>query len=169
QQAKSDNEAKKTQSLTFETRSKKDADNPDIDRIFGFSGNKNKSLNSSRRDVSYRSISRKICGLNVLKRPIEPDDCCMSGCVNCVWELFNEDMQEWKLMTKQAVERLIAQGDDIKEQWPKGFDPPPANLPDKYIPDELKQAKGTEDKRGEMPLGLQVFANFEKKKKNKKK
>ncbi|KAH3666484.1 hypothetical protein OGAPHI_003480 [Ogataea philodendri] len=154
-------------SLIFETRRKTDADNPDINIIFGFSG-KNKSTKSSRRDVSYRAIQRNIAGVTVPKQPIEPDNCCMSGCANCVWELYNEDLQEWKQITKRAVNNLMAQGDNIKEKWPADFDPPPAYLPEKYIPDELKQNGITRKKEVEMPLGLQVFADLEKKLKSKR-
>ncbi|GME75412.1 unnamed protein product [Ambrosiozyma monospora] len=123
---------KKPQSMTFDTRSNY-GKNPDFDKVFGYSGNKNKSTKSSRRDVSYRENIRTICGVKVPQRPIEPDTCCMSGCVNCVWELFEDDMQEWKQITKEAVDRLVAQGDNVVEMWPKGFDPPPKELPDKCL------------------------------------
>lgn len=29
------------------------------------------------------------------ERPQEPDNCCMSGCVNCVWEAYREEVEEW--------------------------------------------------------------------------
>lgn len=35
-------------------------------------------------------------------RPAEPDNCCMSGCVNCVWDLFREEMEEWATRQKLA-------------------------------------------------------------------
>ncbi|KAI1003601.1 hypothetical protein K3495_g4604 [Podosphaera aphanis] len=28
-------------------------------------------------------------------KPKEPDNCCMSGCVNCVWEIYTEDLEAW--------------------------------------------------------------------------
>ncbi|KAG7763142.1 hypothetical protein KL946_003958 [Ogataea haglerorum] len=166
QKAKSDDESVRTMSLTFDTRPKTAADNADIDKIFGFSG-KNKSDKSSRRDVSYRSIKRNIAGVMVPKRPIEPDNCCMSGCVNCVWELYGEDLEEWKQLTKLAAQRLMEQGDDVKEKWPVGFDPPPDYLPAKYIPEELREKNVRQEKRVEMPLGIQVFTQLEKKLKSK--
>lgn len=30
-----------------------------------------------------------------LARPPEPDNCCMSGCVNCVWDAYREEVEEW--------------------------------------------------------------------------
>ena len=31
----------------------------------------------------------------------------MSGCINCVWELFDEDLKDWDAKRKQAAERLV--------------------------------------------------------------
>lgn len=123
----------------------------------------NKSTQSSRRDVSYRDINKWICGVKVPKRPYEPDDCCMSGCVNCVWDLFNEDLQFWKEKTAQAVEALKAQGDNIKEKWPVGFDPPPKELPLKYIPKEIRDERGKQEVKNQVPIGIQVLQEFERK------
>lgn len=155
-------------SHTFDTRHKKDSKDIDIETVFGKTS-KNKSTKSSRRDVSYRLISKKIAGVTVPKRPIEPDNCCMSGCINCVWDLFNEDLEEWKTQTNLAVDALSAQDKNkIKYKWPLNFDPPPKKLSLIFVPDELKKT-GQENivPKHEMPLGLQVLANLEKKLKKK--
>ncbi|PMB67108.1 hypothetical protein BM221_006770 [Beauveria bassiana] len=47
-----------------------------------------------------------IAGVRVPPRPEEPDNCCMSGCVNCVWDLYREDMEEWTLASSKARKRL---------------------------------------------------------------
>jgi len=35
-------------------------------------------------------------------RPAEPDNCCMSGCVHCVWDLYREEVEEWAARQKHA-------------------------------------------------------------------
>ena len=42
-------------------------------------------------------------------KPEEPDNCCMSGCVNCVWDRFRDEMEEWAAASTEAEQRLRAQ------------------------------------------------------------
>ena len=49
-----------------------------------------------------RRRSRLVADAELLKstrdlpdRPEEPDNCCMSGCVNCVWDSYREEVEEW--------------------------------------------------------------------------
>ncbi|CAL5218663.1 g368 [Coccomyxa viridis] len=34
---------------------------------------------------------------HILKRPVEPgpEDCCQSGCLNCVWEVYRLELEEY--------------------------------------------------------------------------
>jgi hypothetical protein len=168
---------KKDNTLVFDTRSKDVK--PRFSEVFG--GSTKTALKSSRRDVSYRNKHRKIAGVDVPARPIEPDNCCMSGCINCVWELFNEDLEEWKQKRIEAAHSLLKQktqgglgkNGEI-ERWPSDWEFPPKILDKDLIHPDLKlklkskkDEKDVEDIQG-MPVGLQVFANFEKKKKEKK-
>lgn len=37
-----------------------------------------------------------------LTRPPEPDNCCMSGCVNCVWDAYGEEVEEWAAARRRS-------------------------------------------------------------------
>lgn len=58
--------------------------------------------------ATKKSQSTYIAGVLVPPEPPEPDNCCMSGCVNCVWELFREDMEEYTAARAEAERRLAA-------------------------------------------------------------
>ncbi|KAK0796789.1 hypothetical protein LTR75_010090 [Friedmanniomyces endolithicus] len=47
----------------------------------------------SDRKRSIEGKSRLVAGVLVPPRPEEPENCCMSGCVNCVWDLFRDEME----------------------------------------------------------------------------
>ncbi|GJN71802.1 hypothetical protein PLIIFM63780_005861 [Purpureocillium lilacinum] len=53
-----------------------------------------------------KSQSTYIAGVLVPPRPDEPDNCCMSGCVNCVWDRYRDDMEEWSASKNEAQRRL---------------------------------------------------------------
>lgn len=62
----------------------------------------------AERLAKIRLMSRNIAGVLVPPKPEEPDNCCMSGCVNCVWDLFRDEMEEWALANAEADRRLAA-------------------------------------------------------------
>ncbi|KAI4179571.1 MAG: hypothetical protein L6R41_007757 [Letrouitia leprolyta] len=51
-----------------------------------------------------------------LERPREPDNCCMSGCVNCVWDAYREEVEAWAARRREAA-KLVGGGED--EEWEK--------------------------------------------------
>ncbi|KAI9799587.1 MAG: hypothetical protein M1833_003902 [Piccolia ochrophora] len=57
-----------------------------------------------RSELASRSTS--IAGVDVPPRPLEPDNCCMSGCVNCVWDRFRDEVEEWAAKSAEARGRL---------------------------------------------------------------
>ncbi|KAL2063058.1 hypothetical protein VTL71DRAFT_6130 [Oculimacula yallundae] len=54
-----------------------------------------------RRNEIQRK-STLVAGVWVPPKPDEPDNCCMSGCVNCVWDRFGEELEEWAVKSKEA-------------------------------------------------------------------
>ena len=63
---------------------------------------------AERRDQIHRA-SQDIAGVLVPPRPEEPDNCCMSGCVNCVWDLFRDEMEEWAAKSNEARRKIARQ------------------------------------------------------------
>ncbi|TLD34206.1 hypothetical protein PspLS_00206 [Pyricularia sp. CBS 133598] len=55
-----------------------------------------------------REKGKMVAGVLVPPKPEEPDHCCMSGCVNCVWDTFREEMEEWVTANAEAERRLAA-------------------------------------------------------------
>lgn len=45
---------------------------------------------------------KTVNGVAIPPRPEEPDNCCMSGCVHCVWDDFRDEMEEWAGRVTQA-------------------------------------------------------------------
>ncbi|KAI3402741.1 hypothetical protein KGF56_004415 [Candida oxycetoniae] len=125
-----------------------------------------------------------VAGITVPARPPEPDNCCMSGCINCVWEIFDEDLKEWNDKRGEAAKRLNEMGDK-GGRWPENFDAPLKLLQRSHFPESLKDksneelfggktqegnAKSDEDEQwGSVPVSIRVFAAVEKKLKMKHK
>ncbi|CAK7903281.1 hypothetical protein CAAN1_07S06722 [[Candida] anglica] len=140
-----------------------------IAKIFG-GRIKGESPRSSSRILRGEPIT--IAGVKVPPKPIEPDNCCMSGCVNCVWELFNDDLKDWKSKRAEAAKQLVKKGG----RWPENFYAPvyllnKENLPRSIATDEKKQEdlSKKEDGWGEVPVTIKVFAEMERKLKQKRK
>ncbi|KAK1067834.1 hypothetical protein LTR12_007636 [Friedmanniomyces endolithicus] len=70
----------------------------------------------SDRKRSIEGKSQLVAGVLVPPRPEEPENCCMSGCVNCVWDLFRDEMEEW------AEKSAEARGKTLKERRVEGRD-----------------------------------------------
>lgn len=87
--------------------------------------------------------STKIAGIDVPMKPPEPDNCCMSGCVNCVWEMYNDDVRYWRKQRRLAVDSIKA----TDEVWPAAWDPPLNLLPMKNVPESLRAEKIKVDKK----------------------
>lgn len=63
---------------------------------------------SRRRSIDPAAQATLVAGVLVPPKPEEPDNCCMSGCVNCVWDQYREDMEEYAAANAEATRRLAA-------------------------------------------------------------
>ncbi|KAH8732481.1 oxidoreductase-like protein [Phaeosphaeriaceae sp. PMI808] len=64
---------------------------------------------ADERRRKSEAASRVIAGISVPPKPEEPDNCCMSGCVNCVWDMYRDEMEEWAEQSKLARAAMQAQ------------------------------------------------------------
>ncbi|GAB1316128.1 hypothetical protein MFIFM68171_06338 [Madurella fahalii] len=62
----------------------------------------------AERLARIRSESRLVAGVLVPPKPEEPDNCCMSGCVNCVWDRYRDELEDWADRNAEAERRLRA-------------------------------------------------------------
>ncbi|RFU24263.1 hypothetical protein B7463_g12077, partial [Scytalidium lignicola] len=60
--------------------------------------------------------SSLVAGVVVPPRPGEPENCCMSGCVNCVWDRFRDEMEEWAAARKEADKALQREAHERRKQ-----------------------------------------------------
>ncbi|KAK4553602.1 hypothetical protein LTR86_009398 [Recurvomyces mirabilis] len=72
--------------------------------VFGSRG-----ANASERQQQIEAGSQTIAGVVVPPRPEEPENCCMSGCVNCVWDQYRDEMEEWALKSAEARTQMAVE------------------------------------------------------------
>lgn len=73
-------------------------------------------IERAERLASIRDRSTRVAGVLVPPRPEEPDNCCMSGCVNCVWERYRDDVETWASASAEAEKALLAQQQQQQQQ-----------------------------------------------------
>lgn len=91
-------------------------------------------VSSSRMLIGEKKL---IAGVEVPQKPIPPDNCCMSGCVDCVWEFYKDDVNNWKIARDKACKKII----NTNEKWPINWDPPINLLDIKNLPNNLINKK----------------------------
>lgn len=61
----------------------------------------------AERKSEIEKRSTLVAGVWVPPRPEEPDNCCMSGCVNCVWDRYGDEIEDWAKARKAADVNLL--------------------------------------------------------------
>lgn len=57
-------------------------------------------------DATWRTIN----GVPIPPRPAEPDNCCMSGCMHCVWDDYRDDIEDWAKRLGEAQAKGVNEG-----------------------------------------------------------
>ncbi|KAJ0166640.1 Uncharacterized protein CTA2_6489 [Colletotrichum tanaceti] len=109
-----------------------------------------------------RRKSTTIAGVLVPPRPEEPDNCCMSGCVNCVWERYREEMEDWSAANAEAQFKLREQrgvSDSVT------VDDDGGGSESNWVPKDPKIAKNMWDEKlyNDVPVGIREFMKTGKK------
>jgi len=82
------------------------------------------ATNSSRSSSSSRNSSQMFHGLLVPQEPKPPasDECCMSGCAVCVYDLYDESLQTYK-DSVSALQRSLTTLGIPDTEWPPSVRP----------------------------------------------
>lgn len=129
---------------------------------------------SSRYDpgnTAPESTWKTVNGVAIPPRPEEPDNCCMSGCVHCVWDDFRDDMEQWAARLEQAKAKDSTPGpaEEMRHRPRTEVHAASTSMDDDGggsetnwpIPDP------TEDVFANIPVGIREFMKTEKKLKQK--
>ncbi|KAI8198883.1 UPF0651 protein [Colletotrichum sp. SAR 10_76] len=120
-----------------------------------------------KRLEEMRARSTTVAGVVIPPKPEEPDNCCMSGCVNCVWDRFREEMEEWSAANAEAQLKLREQQEDKGEAVADtmSMDDDGGGSETNWVPKDPKIAKDMWDEKlyGDIPVGIREFMKTEKK------
>ncbi|KAF8867391.1 hypothetical protein BDZ45DRAFT_609730, partial [Acephala macrosclerotiorum] len=121
-----------------------------------------------RSEIQKKSVL--VAGVWVPPRPDEPDNCCMSGCVNCVWDRYRDELEEWAAARKEADHALRKEKGLEKE---KGVEHTMVGMDDDGVGSETNWGTGLETNftseelfKG-VPVGIREFMKQEKRLKEK--
>ncbi|CAD6564616.1 MAG: hypothetical protein TREMPRED_005781 [Tremellales sp. Tagirdzhanova-0007] len=68
----------------------------------------------------HHHIERKILGVTILPRPRPPaeEECCMSGCVHCVYTVYADELEAYSAALTSARAALVSDG-IAEAEWPE--------------------------------------------------
>ncbi|CDS11151.1 hypothetical protein LRAMOSA03414 [Lichtheimia ramosa] len=90
-------------------------------------------------------VTLKGKSIELPEKPPPPDTCCMSGCAVCVWDLYEEDMQEYQ-----------AKKQEIRDMFEEAGEPLPASL-------KRSNKSVIEEMEDEMDPTMKAFRAMERK------
>lgn len=113
------------------------------------------------------STWKTINGVPIPPRPDEPDNCCMSGCVNCVWDAFRDEMEEWagRIETAKAKGGPEKGTPDMRSSPRAEVDSASHSMDDDGGGSEANWPAPTQrdDLFADIPVGIREFMKTEKK------
>ncbi|KAE8387647.1 oxidoreductase-like protein [Aspergillus alliaceus] len=117
------------------------------------------------------STWKTINGVAIPPRPEEPDNCCMSGCVHCVWDDYRDEMEEWAARVEQAKAKGASKGltGDMRHTPRAEVDSASTSMDDDGGGSETNWAVSneTDDLFASIPVGIREFMKTEKRLKQK--
>lgn len=122
------------------------------------------------RRIEIEAASKEVAGISVPPKPAEPDNCCMSGCVNCVWDMYRDEMEEWAEQSAKARSAIQARrekaegsGSMIAEQGSPSH--VAVSMDDDGGGSETNWAEGAGEEKlfDDIPVGIREFMKTEKK------
>lgn len=113
------------------------------------------------------STWKTVNGVAIPPRPAEPDNCCMSGCVHCVWDDFREDMEAWAARARQAQARATSPaGRDMRQDPRPEVESSSSSMDDDGGGSETSWAASVavdDELFAGIPVGIREFMKVEKK------
>ena len=143
-------------------------------KLFGnLRGSGYERTTSETPDATWRTIN----GVPIPPRPGEPENCCMSGCVHCVWDDYRDDVEKWahRLKEAQAKAPVPSEARTTKAYMPR---PEVANASGSMDDDgggsealwTTSSPESSEDALfAEIPVGIREFMATEKRIRDRKK
>ncbi|OOF91279.1 hypothetical protein ASPCADRAFT_211111 [Aspergillus carbonarius ITEM 5010] len=100
-------------------------------------------------------------------RPEEPDNCCMSGCVHCVWDDFRDELEDWASRLEQAKAKGVTKSGatDMRHTPRAEVATASTSMDDDGGGSETNWSvpKSGDDLFADIPVGIREFMKTEKK------